>query len=310
MSKIGQALNGEGLVKLCVSFGCLALSFRKLCLSVPKTQVYGKEMELDMFVKESQWKNSIVLALLPQGIQKQVHLWPLFLQSWMRCFIAANILYIGLGVVWTYYIYLVYGHKLFPKGNIPKSKDILEQIKVSLLALPLYSMLPAISEYIIEQGWTMAYARIDEYGWAKYLGFFILYMSFVEFGVYWNHRLLHDIKAGYTSLHHIHHKYNKENTLSPFAGLAFHPIDGILQGLPYFVTLFVIPMHSFTFEIMLFGTGIWTTNIHDCIEVDCQPIMGAGYHTIHHTTYRHNYGQFFVYMDKIFGTLQDPVSIE
>ena len=30
-------------------------------------------------------------------------------------------------------------------------------------------------------------------------------------------------------LHHIHHKYNKEHTLSPFAGLAFHPLDGIIQ---------------------------------------------------------------------------------
>lgn len=37
----------------------------------------------------------------------------------------------------------------------------------------------------------------------------------------------------YRTLHHIHHKYNKEHTLSPFAGLAFHPLDGILQVLCY-----------------------------------------------------------------------------
>jgi len=30
-------------------------------------------------------------------------------------------------------------------------------------------------------------------------------------------------------LHHTHHKYNKEHTLSPFAGLAFNALDGILQ---------------------------------------------------------------------------------
>ena len=51
----------------------------------------------------------------------------------------------------------------------------------------------------------------------------------VEFFVYWQHRLLHEIKWGYKHLHYIHHKYNKEHSLSPFAGLAFHPIDGILQ---------------------------------------------------------------------------------
>ena len=37
-----------------------------------------------------------------------------------------------------------------------------------------------------------------------------------------------------------------------------------------------------------------------------EPIMGAGYHAIHHTTYKHNYGQFFVYMDQLFGTLTTP----
>ena len=34
--------------------------------------------------------------------------------------------------------------------------------------------------------------------------------------------------------------------------------------------------------------------------------MGAGYHSIHHTTYQHNYGHYFVYMDWLFGTLEWP----
>ena len=179
-------------------------------------------------------------------------------------------------------------------------------LSVSLAALPMYSFLPALCEHIVERGWTLAYVRVDEYGWGTYLFHFFAYMAFVEFGVYWNHRLLHDLRVGYDKLHYIHHKYNKENTLSPFAGLAFHPLDGILQAIPYFWTLFVFPMHSLTYELMLFGTGVWTTNIHDCVEVECQPIMGAGYHTIHHTTYRHNYGQFFTYMDRAFGTIMYP----
>ena len=111
-------------------------------------------------------------------------------------------------------------------------------------------------------------------------------------------------------LHHTHHKYNKEHTLSPFAGLAFNPFDGILQvvplhslileicrvlpvfvlperlksssqvqilprgrnarlsaqAIPYCWTLLYIPMHFLTHELLLFATGIWTTNIHDCIH--------------------------------------------
>ena len=46
----------------------------------------------------------------------------------------------------------------------------------------------------------------------------------------------------------------------------------------------------------------------DLMAVVCRvmPIMGAGYHSIHHTTYQHNYGHYFVYMDWLFGTLEWP----
>ena len=39
-----------------------------------------------------------------------------------------------------------------------------------------------------------------------------------------------------------------------------------LQALPYCWMLFVVPMHFLTFELLLFATGIWTTNIHDCLD--------------------------------------------
>ena len=75
-------------------------------------------------------------------------------------------------------------------------------------------------------------------------------------------------------LHHVHHKYNKESTLSPFAGLAFSPLDGIAQALPYAVGLFFIPMHFFTHEMLLFLTAIWTNSIHDCLDAGMEPIRG------------------------------------
>ncbi|QDZ20109.1 sterol desaturase [Chloropicon primus] len=267
-----------------------------------------RSLQRYLLEQESEWKNGLAFCLLPQGLKEAIKLdaWPLMARAWLRSFVFANLIYLGLGMAWAYYIYGVYGHTLFPKANTPKFGDVAEQVKVSLGSLPMYSFLPALCEHIVERGWTLAYVRMDEYSYATYFASFFLYMFFVEFGVYWNHRLLHDLRLGYDKLHYIHHKYNKENTLSPFAGLAFHPLDGILQAVPYFWTLFVFPMHALTYELMLFGTAVWTTNIHDCVEVECQPIMGAGYHTIHHTTYRHNYGQFFTYMDRLFGTILYP----
>ncbi|KAK4838564.1 hypothetical protein QYF36_014741 [Acer negundo] len=117
---------------------------------------------------------------------------------------------------------------------------------------------------------------------------------------------LHDIKFLYKHLHATHHIYNKQNTLSPFAGLAFHPLDGILQAVPHVIALYIVPAHFTTHMGLLFLEAIWTTNIHDCIHVKLWPVMGAGYHTIHHTTYRHNYGHYTIWMDWMLGTLRDP----
>lgn len=131
------------------------------------------------------------------------------------------------------------------------------------------------------------------------------------------------------------------------------------QALPYSWTLFYVPMHFLTHEMLLFFTSIWTTNIHDNLHAkvgsvvppllpspssgwtvwgldgldfgagpptstggtpgwvlaalappahaaprptlppsQIAPVMGAGYHTIHHTLYNYNYGHYFTFVDR------------
>jgi lathosterol oxidase len=172
-------------------------------------------------------------------------------------------------------------------GKHPSWAAMRAQIAVSCKAIPLYTLLPPLSEHLILSGYTRCYGRLSSVGLPLYLCHVAVYMLCVEFGVYWQHRKLHEVKWAYQWLHRIHHIYNKEHTLSPFAGLAFHPLDGLLQAVPYVWTLFLVPCHYFTHEVLLFLTGVWTANIHDCIHGQCEPIMGAAYHTIHHTTYKH-----------------------
>lgn len=47
------------------------------------------------------------------------------------------------------------------------------------------------------------------------------------------------------------------------AGQAIRETLFMLQALPYCWTLFYVPMHFLTHELLLFATGIWTANIHD-----------------------------------------------
>lgn len=65
------------------------------------------------------------------------------------------------------------------------------------MSIPIYSMLPAVQEWVIEKGWTRAYSRVADVGLGWHIAYFVAFMTSVEFGVYWMHRLLHDIRAGY-----------------------------------------------------------------------------------------------------------------
>ncbi|XP_077244628.1 delta(7)-sterol-C5(6)-desaturase-like [Tasmannia lanceolata] len=259
---------------------------------------------LKHFVDETDFYNRIVLGnLLPHHLWKPL---PHILQAWLRNYIGGLLLYFISGFLWSFYIYYWKRNVYLPKDFIPSNESILLQIMVTMKAMPFYSALPTVSEYMIESGWTRCFSSISEVSWPAYLVYLTIYLGIVEFGIYWMHRELHDIKPLYKHLHATHHIYNKQNTLSPFAGLAFHPLDGILQALPHVMALFLIPTHFTTHMIVFFIEGIWTTNIHDCIHGNLWPVMGAGYHTIHHTTYRHNYGHYTIWMDWMFGTLRDP----
>jgi lathosterol oxidase len=100
-------------------------------------------------------------------------------------------------------------------------------------SLFMYAGLPILSEYIIENNYTKVYFFVDEVGgWGMFWAYHVLYMLFVEFGIYWVHRTLHTNKFLYKYIHGLHHKYNKASTLTPWCSIAFNPIDGLLQVRP------------------------------------------------------------------------------
>ena len=63
--------------------------------------------------------------------------------------------------------------------------------------MPGYAVLPALTEYIVENGHTLVYTRVADVGLPRFLLFFAAYMAGVEFLVYWTHRWLHEHKPSY-----------------------------------------------------------------------------------------------------------------
>ncbi|XP_047322455.1 delta(7)-sterol-C5(6)-desaturase-like [Impatiens glandulifera] len=258
-----------------------------------------------MFVEENSNNNHMILGMLmPKWMWESL---PHFYQTWMRNYISATIIYLGFGFFFYIYSYHLQRNIYFARESIPSNKAIFSQIIVSMKAIPAYSCYVTISEYVIENGWTKCFSRANDVSVLTYLLYLVIYLLIIEVAIYWVHRLLHDIKPLYKYLHSSHHVYNKKNIISPFAGLAFHPIDGILQAMPHLMALFIVPMHFSMHVKLMFIEGIWTILIHDPINVkNIWPMMGSTYHTIHHTTYKHNYGHYTILMDWMFGTLTHP----
>jgi Delta7-sterol 5-desaturase len=232
-----------------------------------------------------------------------------YIMCYIRNFIGAMIVYYGTAGIFHYFCYVhPIAKQTFAHRVRPSASTIWNQISLAQASLFLYVLLPVVDEYAVEQGWTQTYHTVSEIGgYPWYFGMMIVYFALVEIGIYWMHRTLHTNKWLYKYIHMKHHQYNKPETLTPWASIAFHPLDGILQASPYFMVMFVIPCHYLTHVVMLFFTAIWATYIHDAMDWNIDPIMGSKYHTVHHTHYIYNYGQVFTFCDRIWGTLRVPL---
>ncbi|XP_031499183.1 delta(7)-sterol-C5(6)-desaturase-like [Nymphaea colorata] len=262
-------------------------------------------MEEEVYLpSQTELYNRVLLgAVLPSALGENLpHYFQTFLRNYIfgiaHCFLSAGL--------WSFYIYYFKGHVYFPNGKIPRKAAILKQMWLTIKAFPFYAGLATASEYMSERGWTRCFARIEEVGWPMNICYMVIYLLCTEFLSYWVHRLLHDIKPLFKYFHASHHMFNKQTNISPFAGFAFHPVDAVLETSPQVVAILLVPMHYTTYQVLFFLDALWSINIHDCIHGRVWPILGAGYHMLHYTTNRHNYGRYTLLLDWFFGTLRDP----
>jgi lathosterol oxidase len=124
--------------------------------------------------------------------------------------------------------YFIFDRRLEYHPRFLKNQ-IRQEIVSSMNAVPFINIL-TLPFFLAEvRGKSLLYTRIDEYGWA-WLGIStVLFMIWNDFMIYWIHRLEHHPSV-YKYIHKPHHKWIVP---TPWAALAFHPLDGYVQSLPY-----------------------------------------------------------------------------
>ncbi len=219
----------------------LASVIATITLAETSTAEKIEQMRLGLFNPyrdANQWINSIVfgflnLSFLPDYfIQKFGEDVGYYLTCYFRDLFGGTLLYWTTATIWHICIYHIYVDELFTKKGkkLPTSNTIIDQMLLAQAAMFMYAALPVFSEFLIENKLTLTYFYIDQIGgWFYYFGFLFIYYGLVEFGIYWVHRTLHTNKFLYKYIHGLHHKYNKAHTLTPWASVAFNPIDGIMQ---------------------------------------------------------------------------------
>jgi lathosterol oxidase len=199
--------------------------------------------------------------------------------------------------------YFVFDHLTFKHPRFLKNQVSLE-IKQSLSSVPGMAVLTVPFFMLEVRGYTKMYDHTSEGpGFWYDIAQFPLFFMFTDFGIYWIHRGLHHPLI-YKHLHKAHHKWIMP---TPYAAIAFHPVDGWAQSLPYHLYPLLFPMQKWAYVFVFIFVQLWTIMIHDGEYVANNPIInGSACHSVHHFAFNYNYGQYFTIWDRIGGSYRKP----
>jgi lathosterol oxidase len=197
---------------------------------------------------------------------------------------------------------------VFDKTTFKHPKFLKNQIRMEIRqavdAMPVISIL-TVPFFLAEvRGYSKLYDELadEPYPYYNYLQF-PLFLLFTDFCIYFIHRGLHHPLI-YKTLHKPHHKWIMP---TPYASVAFHPVDGWMQSVPYHVFPFIFPLQKLAYLALFFFVQLWTVFIHDGEYVANSPILnGAACHTMHHLYFNYNYGQYTTLWDRLGGSYRKP----
>lgn len=209
----------------------------------------------------------------------------------------------------TYFLFASLSYALiFDKRTMHHPKFIKNQVWLEIVqanqSMPFMALLTAPLMALEVRGYSKLYdTTADGPGFWYNLLQVPLFLVFTDFCIYWIHRYLHHPLI-YKRLHKPHHKWIMP---TPFASHAFHPVDGFFQSLPYHLFPFLFPLQKVAYVALFIFVNLWSILIHDGEYLTNNPFVnGAACHSLHHSRFEVNYGQFFTGFDRMCGTYRRP----
>ena len=192
----------------------------------------------------------------------------------------------------------------------PRPSDYRREIGYSMLTSGVFIAVALLTHRGLLREYSLIYGDVGAHGWAWFALSLGIVLVFHDAYFYWAHRAMHHPRL-YRAVHLVHHRSTNP---TPWAAFAFHPIEAVFEALPIVAISFLIPVH---FGVLALSMLIMTVyNVYGHLGWELYPKGFARHpigrfintsisHNYHHEKARDNYGLYFLWWDRWFGTL-DP----
>ncbi len=194
------------------------------------------------------------------------------------------------------------------QAGFPSRKDYIREISYSLITAVIFASIGFIVFATPLSAYTQAYWNLEEYGTAYFLASIFMMIVVHDTYFYWTHRWMHG-KSVFRIVHRVHHLSTNP---SPWAAMAFHPLEAIIEAGVIVLIAFLFPVHPLAIGIFLLFMMVY--NVYGHLGYELYPkgfsksligkwINTSVNHNVHHQSVHGNYGLYFLWWDRWMGTL-------
>jgi sterol desaturase/sphingolipid hydroxylase (fatty acid hydroxylase superfamily) len=189
----------------------------------------------------------------------------------------------------------------------PRAGDVRREIVYSASSLLLYAAGAAAILGMLAAGRVEIYADPLKHGLPWLLLSLPAMVVWQDLCFYCTHRLMHT-RWMFRHVHGVHHRSRQP---SPWAAYAMHPVEAMVNGMLPLVALLVAPIQEDVLALFVLHQVV--RNVHGHAAVESLPrgfarhwfwarFTTTTHHHLHHETAQGNYGLWFTWWDRLFGT--------
>lgn len=217
--------------------------------------------------------------------------------------------YLVIGLLFWGGLHLLFRKRLAHRliAEWPRPGDVRREIAYSASSLLLYSAGAAAILGMLAAGQVEIYADPLKHGLPWLLLSLPAMIVWQDFFFYGAHRWMHT-RWMFRHVHGVHHRSRQP---SPWAAYAMHPLEAMINGAPVLVALLVAPIQEHVLALYVLHQVL--RNVHGHAAVESLPrgfarhpvgrlFTTTTHHHLHHETAHGNYGLWFTWWDRVFGT--------